>query len=37
MAVYFPRGEQDFATIRAKFVDDFQGVAANDATQVWPS
>lgn len=31
MAVYFPRGQQEFATIKKKFLDDFAGVASNDA------
>jgi hypothetical protein len=31
MAVYFPRGQQSFAAIRKKFLDDSEGVAANDA------
>jgi hypothetical protein len=31
MAVYFPRGQQSFATIRKKFIEDHAGVAANVA------
>lgn len=31
MACYFPRGEQSFTTIRTKFLDDFKGVAKNEA------
>jgi hypothetical protein len=31
MAVYFPRGQQSFATIKSKFLDDHQGVASNAA------
>jgi hypothetical protein len=34
MAVYFPRGEQDFATIRQKFMDDVAGVARNAAVGI---
>lgn len=32
MAVYFPRGEQDFTAIKKKFLDDYAGVATNNAT-----
>jgi Sigma-70, region 4/NACHT domain/HEAT repeats len=31
MAVYFPRGQQSFKQIKAKFKADFAGVTANDA------
>jgi hypothetical protein len=31
MAVYFPRGQQDFQTIKEKFLDDLTGVADNNA------
>jgi hypothetical protein len=31
MAVYFPRGQQSFAAIRKKLVDDGKGAAANEA------
>ena len=34
MAVYFPRGQQDFRVIRSKFQDDFSGVAANQASGI---
>ena len=31
MSVYFPRGPKSFREIKSKFLDDAQGVAANDA------
>lgn len=31
MAVYFPRGQQTFTTIKRKFLDDLDGVAKNGA------
>lgn len=31
MAVYFPRGQQDFDTIRKKFIDDLRGIKRNKA------
>ncbi len=31
MAAYFPRGEQSFSDIKAKFLSDWEGVPANDA------
>lgn len=31
MAVYFPRGQQEFEVIRKKFLADFKGVALNSA------
>ncbi|MEA2911291.1 MAG: hypothetical protein QOJ15_3372, partial [Bradyrhizobium sp.] len=31
MAVYFPRDQQDFTTIKTKFSDDLKGIIANDA------
>jgi len=34
MAAYFPRGQQDFSAVRAKFVGDHAGVARNDATGI---
>lgn len=34
MAVYFPRGQQDFARIQAKFRDDLLGVAKNNAAGI---
>jgi hypothetical protein len=32
MAVYFPRGQQSFATIQNKFLQDLVGAAANDVS-----
>lgn len=34
MAVYFPRGQQDFEAIKTKFLDDLKGVAANQAVGI---
>jgi hypothetical protein len=34
MAVYFPRGQQDFTTIKAKFIGDLAGAAKNTATGI---
>jgi hypothetical protein len=31
MAVYFPRGQKNFQTIKQKFLDDLTGVASNNA------
>jgi len=31
MAVHFPRGQQNFRDIRKKFLEDFKGVAGNNA------
>ncbi len=31
MAVYFPRGQQSFAVVKKKFIDDIQGVRQNKA------
>src|SRR5215213_5781448 len=32
MAVYFPRGQKDFQSIKRKFLDDLSGVEANNAS-----
>jgi hypothetical protein len=34
MAVYFPRGQQQFATTKNKFLNDLHGVALSDATGI---
>jgi hypothetical protein len=34
MAVYFPRGQENFPTIRQKFLDDLSGVTANNADKM---